>query len=181
MQKACHHCVLDPVLTGIVHSSCQAFAEYLEEKLAKGQASHRPTELVLPSPSHTNLGATQGLLASCRAPRTQCYAHSKSWLLPQARAVTKKESKKRITLLFHREPKLAQHIISRQNVCYHQIHSSSLGAVIFASLSCVGKRAAKSLLSESTFPWRSKVYSLVFKSSLFILTVPIYGKKMAKR
>lgn len=65
------HCVPVPVLTGVVHSSCQAFAEYLEEKLANGQTSHHPTELVLPTPSHTNLAAAWGPLASCRAPCTK--------------------------------------------------------------------------------------------------------------
>lgn len=57
VRKAGHHCVPVPV-----HSSCQAFAEYLEEKLANGRTSHCPAELVLPTPSHTNLRATRGLL-----------------------------------------------------------------------------------------------------------------------
>lgn len=69
--------------------------------------------------------------------------------------------------MFHREPKLVQHIISRWNVCYHQIHSSSLVRVIFASLTCVGKEAAKSLIWEHV--------SLEIKSIFFSFQIfPLY-------
>lgn len=136
--------------------------------------------LCCPPPPIPILGQRRGWGFLLSTSHQRC-AHSKSWLLPRAPALAKKENKKHITLPFHREPKLAQHSISRQNVCYHQIYPSSLGGdFFFASLTCVGKWTANSLLSESTLPWRSKVYSLVFKSSLFILTVPIYGKKMAR-
>lgn len=118
-----------PVLPGIVHSFCRAFAEHLEEKTANGQSSDHPAELVLPTTSHTNLEQHRGwwLLVEHLAPML-C---SQQELTSVSPALAKKENKMHVALPFHREPKLAQHSISRQNICYHQIYPSPLEGNLF--------------------------------------------------
>lgn len=185
-RSQCRQIISEPDGRGLVqkthHSSCPRLCfPTSKRKISREQIATQPlSHGARPVHPHQSRGSV-GAVGSPPGPSHQHCAHSKSWLLSWAPALPRKEKKEHVALPFHGEPKLAQHIIWRLNVYCHRIHPSSSGGALFASLTCVGKGAAKSLLSESTFPWRSKVYSLVFKSSLFILTVPIYGKKMAKR
>lgn len=127
--QSCHHWLPVPV-----HSFCH-FPSHSALKSREQRAGWSPSwQSFAAHPVPPQPQSSTGAVGFLSDPWHQCSAHSKSWLLPQAPALTKKESKEHITLLFHREPRLAQFIISRWNVCNQQLHPSSQGAVIFASL-----------------------------------------------
>lgn len=148
--ESCHHWLPVPVLTGrLLHNA-------LKRREQEARLATIPPELSCP-PSPTPVSGQHGCCWLLVRPLIPMLHSQQELAFPQAPALTKKESKEHITLLFHREPKLAQRIISRWNVCNHQIHPSSLGAVIFASLTCVGKKGQQRVFYlKARFPGDQK-------------------------